>query len=152
MKVLNHLTNYYGVVGVFDYIFIDCPPSLGIITINSFVASKYIVIPVQCEYYALEGISQLINTINLVRKGLNVNLELGGVLMTMYDSRTKLSQEVVDEVKKYFDKNIFDTVIPRNVRLSEAPSHGKPINLYSAESTGAKAYEALAKEFIKKVK
>ena len=136
----------------FDYIFIDCPPSLGIITINAFVASQFICIPVQCEYYALEGISQLINTINLVKKGLNSELELGGVLMTMYDSRTKLSQEVVDEVKKYFKDKVFETVIPRNVRLSEAPSHGKPIHLYSAESTGAKAYEQLAKEFVKKIK
>jgi chromosome partitioning protein len=136
----------------FDYILIDCPPSLGIITINAFVASDYICIPVQCEYYALEGISQLINTINLVKKGLNTDLQLAGVLMTMFDSRTKLSQEVVDEVKKYFPEKLFDTIIPRNVRLSEAPSHGKPINLYSADSSGAKAYESLSKEFIKKVK
>jgi chromosome partitioning protein len=136
----------------FDYIFIDCPPSLGIITINAFVASDYICIPVQCEYYALEGISQLINTINLVKKGLNKNLELAGVLMTMYDSRTKLSQEVVDEVRKYFTTKVFETIIPRNVKLSEAPSHGKPINLYCADSTGARAYESLSEEFIRKVK
>lgn len=137
---------------LFDYIIIDCPPSLGIITINSLVASDYICIPVQCEYYALEGISQLVNTINLVKKGLNTNLQLGGVLMTMFDSRTKLSTEVVDEVKKYFKEKVFDTIIPRNVRLSEAPSHGIPINLYSSDSSGAKAYEALAKEFTKRIK
>jgi chromosome partitioning protein len=134
----------------FEYIFLDCPPSLGLITINALTAADYIYIPVQCEYYALEGISQLNNTINLVKKGLNKRLEIGGVILTMFDARTKLSTDVVNEVKSVFKNIVFDTVIPRNVRLSEAPSYGKPINMYENSSKGAKSYEDLAVEVIKR--
>lgn len=132
----------------FDFIFIDCPPSLGLLTINALVASDRVLIPVQCEYFALEGISQLLNTINLVQSSLNSRLEIGGVVMTMYDSRTRLSNEVVNEVQGYFKDKIFDTVIPRNVRISEAPSYGKPIDVYDKNSLGAKAYDRLAEEFV----
>ena len=135
----------------YDYILIDCPPSLGLLTLNSLVASDGVVIPVQCEYYALEGISQLMNTINLVKKSLNPSLEVAGVVMTMYDGRTKLSGEVEAEVRKFFTNKVFDTVIPRNVRLSESPSFGQPIDLYDPSSIGAKAYEELAAEFVKKL-
>ena len=133
----------------FDYIFIDCPPSLGLITLNSFTAANSVLIPVQCEYYALEGLGQLINTINLVKKHLNKTLEIEGAVLTMYDIRTNLSNQVVKEVKKYFDDKVYKTVIPRNVRLSEAPSYGMPITIYDAKSKGAKCYEKLAKEFLK---
>ena len=133
----------------FDFIIIDCPPSLGLITLNSFTASDSILIPVQCEYYALEGLGQLINTINLVKRHLNKGLELEGALLTMYDARTNLSNQVVKEVKKYFNDKVYKTVIPRNVRLSEAPSYGMPITLFDPHSKGAKSYEKFAKEFIK---
>lgn len=133
----------------FDYIFIDCPPSLGLITLNSFTVADSVLIPVQCEYYALEGLGQLINTINLVKKHLNKTLEIEGAILTMYDIRTNLSNQVVKEVKKYFDNKVYKTVIPRNVRLSEAPSFGMPITTYDAKSKGAKSYERLAKEFLK---
>ena len=133
----------------FDYIFIDCPPSLGLITLNAFTASDSVLIPVQCEYYALEGLGQLINTINLVKKHLNKTLEIEGALLTMYDARTNLSNQVVKEVKKYFNDKVYKTVIPRNVRLSEAPSYGMPITEYDPRSKGAKMYEKLAKEFLK---
>jgi chromosome partitioning protein len=133
----------------FDFILIDCPPSLGLITLNSFTASDSILIPVQCEYYALEGLGQLINTINLVKKHLNKGLSLEGALLTMYDARTNLSNQVVKEVKKYFNDKVYKTVIPRNVRLSEAPSYGMPITLFDPHSKGAKSYEKFAKEFIK---
>ena len=133
----------------FDYIFIDCPPSLGLITLNSFTASDSVLIPVQCEYFALEGLGQLLNTVNLVKKHLNKSLEIEGALLTMYDARTNLSNQVVKEVKKYFEGKVYKTVIPRNVRLSEAPSYGMPISLYDPRSKGAKAYEKLAKEFLK---
>lgn len=133
----------------FDFILIDCPPSLGLITLNSFTASDSILIPVQCEYYALEGLGQLINTINLVKKHLNKSLALEGALLTMYDARTNLSNQVVKEVKKYFNDKVYKTVIPRNVRLSEAPSYGMPITLFDPHSKGAKSYEKFAKEFIK---
>ncbi len=133
----------------FDYILIDCPPSLGLITLNSFTASDSILIPVQCEYYALEGLGQLLNTVNLVKKHLNKSLEIEGALLTMYDARTNLSNQVVKEVKKYFDEKVYKTVIPRNVRLSEAPSYGMPITLFDPHSKGAKSYEKFAKEFIK---
>ena len=133
----------------FDYILIDCPPSLGLITLNAFTASDSVLIPVQCEYYALEGLGQLINTINLVKKHLNKNLEVEGALLTMYDARTNLSNQVVKEVKKYFGEKVYKTVIPRNVRLSEAPSYGMPITEYDPRSKGAKSYEKFTKEFLK---
>lgn len=133
----------------FDYILIDCPPSLGLITLNSFTASDSVLIPVQCEYYALEGLGQLINTINLVKKHLNKEIQIEGALLTMYDIRTNLSNQVVKEVKKYFDNKVYKTVIPRNVRLSEAPSYGMPITEYDPRSKGAKSYIKFAKEFLK---
>ena len=133
----------------FDYILIDCPPSLGLITLNAFTASDSVLIPVQCEYYALEGLGQLLNTINLVKKHLNKNIQIEGALLTMYDMRTNLSNQVVKEVKKHFGDKVFKTVIPRNVRLSEAPSYGMPITEYDARSKGAKSYIKFAKEFLK---
>ncbi len=133
----------------YDYILIDCPPSLGLITLNAFTASNSVLIPVQCEYFALEGLGQLLNTVNLVKKHLNKNLELEGALLTMYDARTNLSNQVVKEVKKYFENKVYKTVIPRNVRLSEAPSYGMPISIYDPRSKGAKAYEKFTKEFLK---
>ena len=138
-----------GVKEHFDYILIDCPPSLGLITLNAFTASDSVLIPVQCEYFALEGLGQLLNTVNLVKKHLNKNLEIEGALLTMYDARTNLSNQVVKEVKKYFEEKVYKTVIPRNVRLSEAPSYGMPISLYDPRSKGAKAYEKFAKELLK---
>jgi len=134
----------------FDYVIIDCPPSLGLITLNAFTASNSVLIPVQCEYYALEGLGQLINTINLVRRHLNKDVEIEGALLTMYDARTNLSNQVVKEVKRYFEDRVYKTVIPRNVKLSEAPSYGMPITVYDPKSKGAKCYEKLAREFIKK--
>ena len=134
----------------YDYIIIDCPPSLGLITLNAFTASDSVLIPVQCEYYALEGLGQLINTINLVRKHLNKNLAIEGALLTMYDARTNLSNQVVKEVNNYFEGKVYKTVIPRNVKLSEAPSYGLPISIYDPRSKGAKCYEKFAKELIKK--
>lgn len=133
----------------YDYIIIDCPPSLGLITLNAFTASDSVLIPVQCEYYALEGLEQLMNTINLVKKHLNKELELEGAVLTMYDSRTNLANQVVKEVKNYFEDKVYKTVIPRNVRLSEAPSYGMPISVYDPKSKGAKCYERLVKEIIK---
>ena len=133
----------------FDYILIDCPPSLGLVTLNSFTASDSVLIPVQCEYFALEGLGQLLNTINLVKKHLNKNIKIEGALLTMYDARTNLSNQVVKEVKKYFDNKVYKTVIPRNVRLSEAPSYGMPITEYDPRSKGAKSYTKFAKEFLK---
>lgn len=133
----------------FDYTIIDCPPSLGLITLNAFTASNSVLIPIQCEYYALEGLGQLINTINLVKKHLNRNIEIEGALLTMYDIRTNLSNQVVKEVKKYFGEKVYNTVIPRNVKLSEAPSYGMPITIYDAKSKGAKSYEKFVKEFLK---
>ena len=134
----------------FDYIFIDCPPSLGLITLNAFTASDSVLIPVQCEYFALEGLGQLMNTFNLVKKHLNKELSIEGAVLTMYDIRTNLANQVVKEVKKYFDNKVYKTVIPRNVKLSEAPSYGMPIITYDPRSKGAKAYDKLAKEFLKK--
>lgn len=133
----------------YKYIFIDCPPSLGLLTLNSMTAAHSVLIPIQCEYYALEGLSQLLHTIRLVQKHLNPNLEIEGVVLTMYDSRLNLSRQVAEDVKKYFEDKVFKTVINRNVRLSEAPSFGKPIILYDAVCVGAENYMALAEEMIK---
>ena len=134
----------------YDYIIIDCPPSLGLITLNAFTASDSVLIPVQCEYYALEGLGQLINTINLVKKHLNKDLAIEGALLTMFDIRTNLSNQVVKEVSRYFENKVYKTVIPRNVKLSEAPSYGMPISIYDPKSKGAKAYDKFVREFIKK--
>ncbi len=133
----------------YDYVIIDCPPSLGLITLNAFTASDSVLVPIQCEYYALEGLGQLINTIKLVQKHLNKELEIEGVVLTMYDARTNLSTQVASEVEKYFNNQVFQTIIPRNIRLSEAPSHGVPITLYDPESKGADTYMKLSKELIK---
>ncbi len=133
----------------FDYIIIDCPPSLGLLTINSLTAADAVLIPVQCEYYALEGLSQLLNTVRLVQKHLNKQLMIEGVLLTMFDARTNLGMQVIDEVKKYFQEKVYRSVIPRNIRLSEAPSHGKPIIIYDPKSRGAEVYLDLAKEVMK---
>ncbi|ANU12127.1 MULTISPECIES: ParA family protein [Planococcus] len=133
---------------MYDYIIIDCPPSLGLLTLNSLTASDAIIIPVQCEYYALEGLSQLLSTIRLVQKHLNHDLMIDGVLLTMLDARTNLGIQVIEEVKKYFQDKVYKTIIPRNVRLSEAPSHGEPIIIYDPKSRGAEVYLELAKEVI----
>ncbi|MBD3288458.1 AAA family ATPase [candidate division KSB1 bacterium] len=133
----------------YEYIFIDCPPSLGLLTLNAMTASDSVLIPIQCEYYALEGLSQLLNTIRLVQKHLNTKLEIEGVLLTMFDGRLNLSRQVAEDVKKFFDNKVYKTVINRNVRISEAPSFGKPIILYDAVSTGAENYMNLAEEIIK---
>jgi chromosome partitioning protein len=130
----------------YDYLLIDCPPSLGLLTVNALTAADTLLVPIQCEYYALEGLSQLMNTIHLVRTHLNPDLKLEGVLLTMYDSRTNLSAQVEDEVKKYFRDKVYKTIIPRSVRLSEAPSHGLPIIAYDPKSKGAEVYMELAKE------
>jgi chromosome partitioning protein len=131
---------------LYDYIVIDCPPSLGLLTINALTASNSVLIPVQCEYYALEGLSQLLNTVRLVQKHLNSELMIEGVLLTMLDARTNLGIQVIDEVKKYFQEKVYHSIIPRNIRLSEAPSHGKPIIIYDPKSRGAEVYLDLAKE------
>jgi len=135
-----------GVVDEYQYIIIDCPPSLGLLTINTLTAANSVIIPIQCEYYALEGLGQLVNTIKLVQDHLNPDLGIEGVLLTMYDSRLNLSKQVSEEVRKHFDQRVYSTVISRNVRLSEAPSFGKPIILYDVLSTGAENYMALTKE------
>ena len=134
----------------YDYILIDCSPSLGLITVNALTAAQSVIIPVQCEYFALEGLSDLMNTVRIVRRSLNPKLALEGVLLTMFDGRTNLAMQVAEEVKHYFPGKVYATVIPRNVRLSEAPSHGKPITAYDRTSRGAEAYQALAVEFLKK--
>ena len=140
------------VVNEYDYILIDCPPSLNSLTVNAMVASSTVLVPIQCEYYALEGISQLIYAINLVRERLNPVLNIEGVVFTMFDTRTNLSQQVVNNVKENLSQYVFETVIPRNIRVAEAPSHGKPITEYDPRSIGAKSYMDLAKELIKKNK
>ena len=132
----------------YDYVIIDCPPSLGLITVNGLTAANSVLIPIQCEFYALEGVTMLMNTIQLVQRNLNPALKLEGIVMTMFDSRTNLSQEVVSEVQKYFKSKVYNTVIPRNVRLSEAPSHGKPVIYYDNKSKGAQVYMDLAREVI----
>lgn len=133
----------------YDFIIIDCPPSLGLVTLNAFTASDSVLIPIQCEYYALEGLGQLLNTIELVKQHMNKGLQIEGALLTMYDVRTNLSNQVVREVKKYFGDKVYKNVIPRNVKLSEAPSYGLPITMYDAKSKGAKSYDKFAKEFLK---
>ena len=133
----------------YDFIFIDCPPSLGLLTINALTAVDSVLIPIQCEFYALEGVSQLVSTVELVRKSLNPGLTIQGVILSMFDGRTNLSIQVVEEVKRYFGDKLYSTVIPRNVRLAEAPSFGMPINKYDPRSKGARAYEAFAVEFLK---
>ena len=138
-----------GVKDEYDYILIDCPPSLNLLTINAMTAADAVLVPIQCEYYALEGLSQLLYTIGLVQKSLNPKLEIEGVVFTMYDARTNLSMQVVENVKENLRQNIYKTIIPRNVRLAEAPSHGLPINLYDSRSAGAEAYRQLAKEVVK---
>ncbi len=138
------------VKGDYDYIFIDCPPSLELLTLNALCAADAILVPVQGEYYALEGLSDLMNTVRIVRRSLNPGLELEGVLLTMFDGRTNLALQVAEEVKHYFPGKVYATVIPRNVRLSEAPSHGKPITAYDRTSRGAEAYTALAAEFLQR--
>jgi len=139
-----------GVAEGYDYVLIDCPPSLGLLTVNALMASDGVIIPVQCEYLALEGLGQLVSTIDLIRDNLNPRLRVAGVVMTMYDSRTNLSQGVVEEVRQHFPTLTFDTVIPRNVRLGEAPSFGRPISAYDPGSRGALAYKALAEELIRR--
>ena len=134
----------------YDYILLDCPPSLGFLTVNALTASDSILIPLQCEYYALEGLTQLMNTVEAVRRGLNPSLKLERILLTMYDKRNNLSQQVVDDVQSHFKESVFETIVPRNVRLSEAPSYGKPILLYDIRSKGAQSYLALARELIGK--
>ncbi len=136
------------IVAKYDYIFIDCPPSLGLITINALTAAHRVLVPIQCEYYALEGLSQLLNTISLVKQHLNPDLDVEGVVLTMFDARTNLSIQVVEEVKKYFKGKVYRTIIPRNVKLGEAPSHGLPIIKYDPKCVGALAYTELAQEFI----
>jgi chromosome partitioning protein len=132
----------------YDYIVLDCPPSLGFLTLNALVASDAVIIPLQCEYYALEGLSQLLQTIKTVKRGFNQRLEVQGILLTMFDARNNLSRQVADEVKRHFKDRVFHSVIPRNVRLSEAPSHGKPALLYDARSTGAQSYLKMAMEVV----
>lgn len=132
----------------YDYIFIDCPPSLGLLTVNSLTAVDSVLVPIQCEFYALEGVAQLMNTIEIVKKNLNGKLEIEGVILSMFDGRTNLSIQVVEEVKKYFGRKVYTTVIPRNVRLAEAPSYGLPIVEYDPRSTGAEAYREFAEEFL----
>jgi chromosome partitioning protein len=134
----------------YDYIFIDCPPSLGLLTLNALVASDAVLIPLHCEYFALEGLAELISTMRRVRAALNPSLDIAGVLLTMYDERTNLGQQVSREVRSFFKEKTFNTVIPRNVRLGEAPSHGMPVVLYDSRSRGAEAYVALAGEFLER--
>ncbi len=135
----------------FDYVIIDCPPSLGLLTLNSLTAADYYIIPLQCEYYAMEGLSQILRTAELVRKGLNRELKQLGILLTMYDSRNNLSRQVLSEVQEHFKGSVFETVVPRNVKLSESPSHGKPVILYDISSTGSQSYLALAQEVIQRL-
>ncbi len=135
---------------VYDFVIIDCPPSLNLLTLNSMVAADSVIVPIQCEYFALEGLSQLMHTINLVQERLNPDLEIEGVVFTMYDARTNLSLQVVENVKDNLEQNIYKTIIPRNIRLAEAPSHGMPINIYDSKSVGAEQYRQLATEVIEK--
>ena len=136
------------VLHMYDYIFVDCPPSLGLLTLNALNAADTLLVPIQCEYYALEGLSQLMNTVKLVKQNLNPELEVEGVVMTMYDARTKLSNQVVEEVKKFFGNKVYETIIPRSVRLGEAPSFGLPITLYDSRCSASKAYRSLAEDLV----
>lgn len=136
----------------YDYLFIDCPPSLGLLTLNALTAAQRVLIPIQCEYYALEGVTSLMNTVNRVKHTFNPRLDIEGILLTMLDGRTNLGLQVVDQVKKHFKNRVFATAIPRNVRLGEAPSHGLPIHLYDPRSVGADSYRRLAKEFLERNK
>ena len=145
-KVLGALREDY------NYVFIDCPPSLGLLTLNALTASDTVLVPIQCEYYALEGLSQLMNTVRAVKSRLNPDIDIEGIVMTMYDSRTNLTQQVAEEIKRFFGPKVYATVIPRNVRLSEAPSHGKPIMAYDKFSRGGEAYLDLTDEFIRRAK
>jgi len=147
-KLYNKISN---IKSKYDFIVIDCPPSLGILTINSLVASELLLVPLQCEFYALEGLAQLLKTVEAVKSNLNPNLELEGIVLTMYDSRNRLSEDVINDAKKHLGNKVFNTIIPRNVRLSEAPSHGLPAILYDRKCMGSEAYIQLAKEFIKRV-
>jgi chromosome partitioning protein len=147
-RVIKHLLD--PVKAEYDYILIDCSPSLGLITVNALTAADSVIIPVQCEYFALEGISKLLNTIKIIKSKLNPRLEIEGFLLTMYDSRLRLANQIYDDVKRHFQELVFKTVIQRNVKLSESPSHGLPVILYDADSTGTKNYLALAKEIINK--
>lgn len=135
----------------FDFIIIDCPPSLGLLTVNALTVANGLVVPVQCEYYALEGLSKLLDSVRLVKTHLNPTLDIFGAVMTMYDSRTRLSQQVVEEVRDFFEERVFDTLIPRSVRIAEAPSHGKPVTLYDPAGRGSEAYRQLAKEVLARV-
>jgi len=141
-----------GIDDSYDYVIIDCPPSLGLLTLNTLTAANSVLIPIQCEYYALEGLSQLLNTIRMVQRHLNPDLRIEGVLMTMFDRRLNLSSQVADEAISYFGEKVYDTIIPRNVRLSECPSYGRPVLLYDVQSAGSRSYLNLAKEFIEKQK
>ena len=132
----------------YDYVLIDCPPSLGLLTLNALTAASSVIIPIQCEFYALEGVTMLMNTIQRVQRNLNPALKLEGVVMTMFDARTNLASDVVNEVKKYFSAKMYNTIIPRNVKLSEAPSHGEPVIVYDSRSKGAQVYQELAREVI----
>jgi chromosome partitioning protein len=137
-----------GVESVYDLVLLDCPPSLGLLTVNALVAARTLIVPVQCEYYALEGLTQLMRSIRMVREELNPDLSIGGVLLTMFDTRTNLAHQVVEEVRSFFGDSVFHRVIPRNVRLSEAPSFGLPVALYAPKSMGAEAYAAVAEEVL----
>ena len=148
---------YYRIYGLiydtledYDYVLIDCSPSLGLITVNALTAADSVILPVQCEYFALEGLGKLLNTINIIQRGLNPDLEIEGFLLTMYDGRLRLSNQVVEEVRKHFQQMVFETIIQRNIKLSEAPSFGKPAVLYDAESRGAVSYLNLAREILQK--
>jgi chromosome partitioning protein len=138
------------VLSGYDFVFLDCPPSLGLLTVNALSASDELVVPIQCEYYALEGLGQLLRNVRLVQQNLNPHLTLTGIVLTMYDSRTKLSEQVVEEVRRYFGPRVYDTIIPRTVRLSEAPGFGKPITTYDSASKGARSYRDLAREFVER--
>jgi chromosome partitioning protein len=136
--------------GTYDFVFLDCPPSLGLITVNALTAADELIVPIQCEYYALEGLGQLLRNVRLIQQNLNPNLRLTGIVLTMYDRRTKLSEQVVAEVRRYFGPRVYDTIIPRTVRLSEAPGFGRPITAYDSGSKGAKAYRRFAREFLER--